>query len=99
MKRSRHRGTYSEYALRNESVVQALKLRATDRVKPLGHTLGLWSPAKRKHGVSAMKALCTTCGEQVVVMPQHCHNTVHLCVPAMSGDVLFQLCYREGRLV
>ena len=96
--KKRHR-SYTAYQEQNESVLLSLKLRAIDRVEPLGHTLGLWSPAKRKHGVSALKSLCLTCGEQVIIIPQHCHDNVHLCVPAMSGDVLFQLCYREGRLL
>ena len=91
--------TYSEYQQQNDAVVTTLKTRAQDRVSPLGHTLGVWSPAKRKHGVSAMKALCTRCGEQVIVIPRHCHSKEHPCVPAMSGDVLFQLCYQEGRLL
>ena len=99
MSKKHRQRTYSDYQRENEAVLATLKRRAIDRVDPLGHTLGLWSPAKRKHGISAMKALCVTCGEQVIIMPRHCHDKDHQCVPAMTGDVLFQLCYKEGRLV
>ena len=97
--KSKRQWNFSKYQAENQSVLESLKLRATDRCTPLGHELGIWSPAKRKHGQNAVKALCKKCGEQVILLPRHCHSREHHQVPAMKGDVLFQLCYQEGRLL
>ena len=93
------KGRWSQYQENNQTVLEALKERAEEKTTYLGHHLGIWSPAKRKHGVNAMKALCAQCGEHVIVMPRHCHSKAHQQVPAMKGDLLFQLCCVEGTVV
>ena len=73
-------------------IIDALKHRVEERVRPLGQSLGQWTFAKKRFGVASQKALCVTCGEQAVVMPYHHHNRQHQQVPAMCGDALFSPC-------
>ena len=83
-----------------EDVLHALQQRAEERCQGLGHALGPWSPAKRKkHGTASQQALCQTCGEVVFVSPYLEYSRANPLVPAIKGEILFQLCYVEGRLL
>jgi len=96
MKRHHRRTTHN--VVTTNQVLMALQTRAVERCGPLGHTLGPWNPAKKKHGVHAMKAVCLQCGEPAFIMPYHCHSAPHPQVPAIKGDILFHLCYLEGSI-
>jgi hypothetical protein len=82
------------------SAIHSLQYRATERCSGLGHELGGWSPAKRKkHGVASQQAMCAKCGEMVFVSPYMEYTKEHPQVPAIKGDILFQPCYSQGRLM
>jgi hypothetical protein len=74
----------------DEYTLTALQVRATERAEDLGHHLGQWMSAKRKHGPGSMRVLCRTCGMMVMIMPRHQHGKG--IVPAMKGEALFDKC-------
>lgn len=83
---------WSQYQQENERTLAALQVRASTLCSDLGHMLGVWGPAKKKHGFHSMKCLCLNCGEQVVIIPRHYFDVKHPQVPALKGDILFQCC-------
>ena len=74
-----------------------LKARAIHRCEPLGHDLGIWTFAKKKHGSHVQKAMCRKCGEMVFLLPVYAHSKEHPQVPAIKGDPLFELCAQPSR--
>jgi hypothetical protein len=82
-----------------EALLASLQYRAEERCSGLGHALGYWSHAKRKkHGVASMQAICVHCGEMIFVSPYLEYTREHPHVPAIKGDMLFQLCYTHGHV-
>ncbi len=80
----------------DERTLSALQNRAIEKAGELGHLLGQWLPAKKKHGVGSMRVLCATCGMQVMIMPRHQHGKG--IVPAMKGEALFDKCVNFHRV-
>lgn len=82
------------------TLVESLRYRAEERCAGLGHELGHWSQAKRKkHGVAAQQAICVHCGEMVFISPYMEFSRTNPQVPAIKGDILFQLCYKQGHVL
>lgn len=88
----------------DSTVLWALQNRATARTFDHGHLLGVWSPAKKKYGVGAMKCACSICGKEVIVAPM-VHGLVRsksqgaMGVPAMKGEALFESCELVEKLL
>jgi hypothetical protein len=74
----------------DERTLVALQNRADTLADEKGHQLGIWYPAKRKHGANAMRVTCTQCGLGLTILPRYYHGRTQ--VPAMKGDALFQEC-------
>ena len=82
------------------SLLASLRFRAIERCTGLGHELGYWSAAKRKHhGINAEQAICVNCGEMVFVSPYMEFTPQNPQVPAIKGEALFQLCYKQGTML
>ena len=97
---SKHTRRGVRHALDTEALLHSLQYRAEERCSGLGHELGYWSHAKRKkHGVASMQAICVNCGEMIFVSPYMEYTREHPRVPAIEGEILFQLCYKRGQLV
>ena len=77
-----------------DRTLTALYDTATLRTQEMGHTIGRWEPAKKKHGIGSMKCMCHQCGQGVVVIPYYWykHDNKEIRVPAMKGDALFFRC-------
>lgn len=97
---SKHKNSNKRREPDTARVLQSLQLRAEERCGSLGHELSYWSHAKRKkHGAASMQAICTKCGEMVFVSPYMEFTRANPLVPAIKGDILFQLCYKQGHLI
>jgi len=97
---SKHKNGHQVRLPRTEELIKSLQYRAEERCDGLGHELGYWSHAKRKkHGSASMQAICVKCGEMVFVSPYLELSRQHPQVPAIKGDILFQLCYKQGTLL
>lgn len=76
-------------------VIGSLQGMANIKTTVLGHLVGQWQPAKKKHGVGAMRAWCLVCGADVFIMPRmeyQGENKVRVLVPGMKGEALFDKC-------
>lgn len=97
MSKRKHR---AQRAPQTSDIVASLQYRAMERCGGLGHQLGPWTPAKRKtHGPASMKAMCDKCGEVVFVAPYTAVSRTLPQVPAIKGEILFQLCHVQGTLL
>src|SRR3990167_1028178 len=78
-----------------EMIISALELTAIRRSAALGHRLGTWSRAKRKHGNGAIKGMCLLCGKHALLLPHgyaKARNRAAKDTPGMRGDALFYAC-------
>jgi hypothetical protein len=78
-------------------ILPILQARAEERGTMLGHTFGVWGPAKKRFGKSSIKTLCETCGMQAVAMPHgEAHSTLKLTRdnPGLLGEALVETCVR-----
>ncbi len=97
MKRRHHKA--QSRAVQTTALVHTLQAKAQEKSDALGHELGLWQPAKKKHGAGAMKALCSKCGEVAFIMPYLCLSKEHPQVPGIKGPVLFEPCAIPAELL
>ncbi len=75
-------------------ILIALKDRALDLSGLLGHILGPWTAAKKKHGAGALRCDCQICGASVIVSPKlpYQQNKGDPYHPGMKGEALFDPC-------
>lgn len=94
------RNHFSTAKTAREVLVSALQRRAITLTQDKQHTLGIWAPAKKRHGTGAMKALCRDCGAMVIVTPQMTGVLGgHKTAPGIKGDALFEMCSLQGELM
>ena len=73
-----------------ERTLALLQTRAMILTRVKGHLLGMWTPAKKKYGVGAMRTLCLHCGMGLMILPRMPYKRGEL--PAIQGEVLFDRC-------